>query len=123
MNNELKSTFQVRRRCPKIKTVRDIIGDIHKHGGNTFHKSLGNNVEVLPDDWFRIYRGGDCIIEEKIFTCDWSDIDSIPEDVLNTNVDMYNTWLIGGNLSCDCIILSDLRKLEYIGTDKEKLLV
>lgn len=106
-----------------IKKVRDIIEDIRSHNGLTFHKALGNNVEILSDDWFRVYRGGDCIIEDKIYTCDWEDVDSIPDDVLNTKIDMYSTWLIGSNLSCDCIVLSDKHKHEYVGTDKEKLFV
>lgn len=90
----------------------------------TFHKSLGNNVEILPTDWFRVYRGGDCIISDMLFSCDWVDIVSIPENILNKEIDMFNTWLIGGNLSCDCIVLDDKYKKEYqLNDDMRKLLV
>lgn len=41
-----------------IKTVREIIDGLHKNDDMTFHKALGNNVEILPSDWLRVYRGG-----------------------------------------------------------------
>lgn len=33
-----------------MKTVREIIEDVKKNNNLTFHKSLGNNVEILPSD-------------------------------------------------------------------------
>lgn len=101
-----------------IKTVREIISDIHKNDGKTSHKALGNNVEILPSDWFRVYRGGDCIINKLIYFCLWKDIGSIPKDILDIEIDMFNTWMIGGDLSCEFIILDDKYKKEYPSIEK-----
>lgn len=53
-----------------IKTVREIIENLHKNDDMTSHKALGNNVKILPSDWLRVYRGGDCIFNELIYSCD-----------------------------------------------------
>ena len=50
-----------------MKTVREIINEVKKYDNKTFHVALGNNVEVLPSDWLRVYRGGDCIIDELLY--------------------------------------------------------
>lgn len=106
-----------------MTTVRDIIEKLHENNNLTFHKALGNNVEILSRDWFRVYRGGDCIIYDMLFSCFWKDIDSVPEEILDTNIDMYNTWMIGGDLSCDCIILEDKFRKEYMNDDRKNLFV
>lgn len=100
-----------------IKTVREIISEVKEHNNMTFHKLLGNNVEVLPSDWLRVYKGGDCIIDKLLYSCDWKDIDLTLEEILNTNIDFFNTWIVGGDLSLDCVILKDRYKKEYIGTE------
>lgn len=107
-----------------IKTVREIIENLHKNDDMTFHKALGNNVEILPSDWLRVYKGGDCIFNELIYSCDWKDIDSVPDNILDMSIDMFSTWMIGGDLSCDCIILDDKYREEYqVDKEKEKLFV
>lgn len=85
----------------------------------TFHKLLGNNVEVLPSDWLRVYKGGDCHIDELLYSCDWKDVDLTPEEILNTSINFFNTWIIGGDLSLNCVILVEKYKKEYIGTELE----
>lgn len=102
-----------------MKTVRKIIDDVKQHNNMTFHKALGNNVEVLPTDWLRVYKGGDCLIDEMLYSCDWRDIGSTPEEILNIQVDFFNTWMIGGDLSLDCVILRDDLKEKYRGTELE----
>lgn len=102
-----------------MKTVREIINEVKKYDNKTFHKALGNNVEVLPSDWLRVYRGGDCIIDELLYACDWKDIDSTPENILDIQVDLFNTWMIGGDLSLECVILRDEFKEKYKGTELE----
>lgn len=102
-----------------IKTVREIINEVKEHNNMTFHKSLGNNVEVLPSDWLRVYKGGNCLIDELLYSCDWKDIDITPEEILNTNIDFFNTWMVGGDLSLDCVILKERYKKEYVGTELE----
>lgn len=106
-----------------MKTVREIIEEVKKNNNLTFHKSLGNNVVVLPSDWLRVYKGGDCIIDELLYACDWKDVDSTPEEILNTQVDFFNTWLIGGDLSLDCVILNDKCKEKYVDTELEVRMV
>ena len=102
-----------------IKTVREIINEVKLHNNMTFHKALGNNVEVLPSDWLRVYKGGDCLIDELLYSCDWENVDLTPEKILNTSVDFFNTWIIGGDLSLDCVILREKFKKEYTGTELE----
>lgn len=100
-----------------MKTVREIIEEVKNNNNLTFHKSLGNNVEVLPSDWLRVYKGGDCIIDELLYSCDWEDVYLVPEEILDIQVDFFNTWLIGGDLSLDCVILNDKCKEKYVGTE------
>ena len=106
-----------------MKTVREIIEEVKNNNNLTFHKSLWNNVEVLPSDWLRVYKGGDCIIDEPLYACDWKDVDSTPEEILNTKVDFFNTWMIGGDLTLDCVILGNKYKEQYIGTESETRMV
>lgn len=67
---------------------------------------------------------GDCIFNELIYSCDWKDVDSVPDNILDISIDMFSTWMVGGDLSCDCIILYDEYKEEYQkNKEKAKLLV
>lgn len=102
-----------------MKTVREIINEVKNNNDKVFHKLLGNNVEICPTDWLRIYKGGDCTINKLIYACDWKDIDLIPEEILNIQVNFFNTWLIGGDLSLDCVILEEKYIEEYKNTELE----
>ena len=43
---------------------------------------------------------------------------SIPKDILDIEIDMFNTWMIGEDLSCEFIILDDKYKKEYQSIEK-----
>lgn len=102
-----------------MKTVREIINEVKQYNNMTFHKALGNNVEVLSSDFLRVYKGGDCLIDELLYFSYWEDIDSTPEEILNMQVDFFNTWMIGSDLSLECVILRDEFKESYKGTELE----
>jgi hypothetical protein len=74
------------------------------HNGLTYHKALGNNTELLADDWIRVYTGENCTIKDLLFSCDYKDVDNIPNNILDIEYDDQANWLIGGNLAVDFII-------------------
>jgi hypothetical protein len=84
-------------------TIREALPNVIQNGF-TYHKALGNNVEMLSDDWIRVYKGEDCLIDEMLFSCDYEDINSMPDEILDKEFDIQSNWLIGGNLSVDFII-------------------
>jgi hypothetical protein len=84
-------------------TIREGLSSVI-HNGYTYHKALGNNAELLSDDWVRVYIGENCRIKNLLFSCDYKDIDNIPENILDIEYDEQANWLIGGNLSVDFII-------------------
>ena len=63
-------------------TIREGLPKVIQNG-LTYHKLLGNNVEILSDDWVRVYTGRNGAIKEMIFTCDYKDLNTIPDEVLN----------------------------------------
>ena len=84
-------------------TIRDMLPKVI-HNRMTYHEALGNNVELLPDDRIRVYKGDNGVIHKMIYTCDYKDIALIPDEVLDLEFDIQDNWLIGGTLSIDFII-------------------
>lgn len=84
-------------------TIREALPNVI-HNGFTHHKALGNNAPLLSDDWIRVYKGENCLIDEMIYSCDYKDIEYIPDNILDLEFDLQDNWLIGGNLSVDFVI-------------------
>jgi hypothetical protein len=88
-------------------TIREALPSVIQNGF-TYHKALGNNTQLFPDDWIRVYWGKDCLIDKMIYSCDYKDLDSIPDKVLDLEFDLQSNWLIGCNLSVDFILNRDI---------------
>lgn len=105
-----------------MKKVKQIISEVEERCEYVTHKAIGK-TKIQPSDWIRVYHGGNCLINDMIYSCDWKDRDKIPSDILNTNVDLVSVWMIGCDLSLECVVLEDEYKEKYKGTVNEKYFV
>ena len=90
-------------------TIREALPSVIQNG-LTYHRALGNNVELFPDDWIRVYKGKSGLINKMIYSCDYKDINSIPDEIMNLEFDSQSNWMVGGNLSVDFIITRDIKQ-------------
>ena len=83
--------------------IRDGLNKVIKDG-MTYHKIMNEPINLLDDDWIRIYKGKSSMVNDLIFSCDYKDTDKIPKEILDMKYDTQANWFVGGNLSVDFII-------------------
>lgn len=82
-------------------TVRDILNKL-RHDNFLVDHQVVKGLQLLPDDWFRVYKD-----TPSNFLCivDIEDLGKISPTVLDTKIRFISIYLIGGYTAVDCILL------------------
>ena len=86
----------------RLNLKREYEDDDYSNDNFIVNHQVVKGLQLLPDDWFRVYRD-----TPSNFLCivDIEDLDKISPTVLDTKIRFISIYLIGGYTAVDCILL------------------
>ena len=86
----------------RLNLKREYEDDDYSNDNFIVDHQVVKGLQLLPDDWFRVYRDTPSNI---LCIVDIEDLDKISPTVLDTKIRFISIYLIGGYTAVDCILL------------------